>query len=353
MRILTRYFNKQLIAFFVMLLLVLAGLAWMIQILTMLKFLITYGISLWDFLGLTSLMFPFIVSIILPFVIFISALFVYNKMVADNEVTVMASVGLSPWQLARPVLRLAVFIAVIHWGLNLFVVPATQVQFYNTQWEMRYGLAHLKLQESAFTDITDNLVVFVDKVAGHDLSQLMLFDNRNKNQQMTVLAEKGKLVNTERGLSIVMTNGSVQVQGDTFTVGTFDSYDMDLNVADENMDGQFKVRRIPTRDLLNYAKNPAGLSKKHQKYVFGELCTRFLAPAMDIMLVLIAMLCLLKTSLLRRRASMSAPVAVLGMAAAMSIYMSVSSMIAGMAGMLIFAGAIVFVVIVLAAALRK
>jgi len=354
MKIITRYFNRQLAAIFIMLALVLSGLAWMVQILTMLKFLIMYGLSLFDFLFLTSLMFPFIISIILPFVVFIASLFVYNKMVSDNEVTVMASVGMSPWQLARPAVWLAIAVAAVHWTLTLAIVPASQVKFYNTQWEMRYGLAHLKLQESAFTQITDGLVVFVNKVSGNDLSQVMLFDNRDPKNQMTVLAEKGKLINTPRGLSLVMTTGSVQMKSETFTVGTFGTFDMDMNVADKNMDEQFKVRRIPTRDLLTFVRaDRNNFSDAHYKLLLAEVSSRFLAPFMDIILVLIGMLAMLKMSLLRRRASWSAPIAVLGMAATMAAYMSVSNMVVSLAGLYVFAGAIAIAIIGLLWALRK
>jgi len=354
MKIITRYFNRQLAAIFIMLTLVLSGLAWMVQILTMLKFLIIYGLSLFDFLFLTSLMFPFIISIILPFVVFIATLFVYNKMVADNEVTVMASVGMSPWRLARPAIALAVAVAIAHFALTLAIVPSSQVKFYNTQWEMRYGLAHLKLQESAFTQISDGLVVFVNKVSGNDLSQVMLFDNREPKNQMTVLAEKGKLINTPRGLSLVMTNGSVQMKSDTFTVGTFDTFDMDMNVADKNMDEQFKVRRIPTRDLLTFVReDKAEFSTAQYKLLLSEVSSRFLAPFMDIILVLIGMLAMLKMSLLRRRASWSAPIAVLGMAATMAAYMSIANMVESLSGLYIFAGAIAIAIIGLLWALRK
>ena len=341
MKILDRYLSRQLLGIFMMLLLILSGLAWMVQILTMLKFLLSYGINLWDFLYLTSLMFPFIISIILPFVLFIATLFVYNKMVADNEITVMAAVGMSPGRLARPALWLAVIIAALHSGLTLYVVPDTQVKFYTTQWEMRYGLAHLKLQESAFTPIATGLVVFVDKVSGHDLSQLMLFDERDPKSQMTVLAEKGKLVSTARGLTIVMNNGSVQINGDTWTVGTFDSYDMDMNVADKNMDDQFKVRRIPTHELLDHISQPDDFSTRQHKLMLAEICNRFTAPLMDIFLVLVGMLAMLKTTLLRRRTSMAAPVAVAGMAAAMSLQMSVPNMMDSMTDVYMFAATII------------
>jgi lipopolysaccharide export system permease protein len=347
MKIIRRYFSRQLTAIFLVLLLILSGLAWMVQILTMLKFLIAYGINLGDFLYLTSLMFPFIISIILPFVTFIATLFVYNKMVADSEITVMAATGLSPRQMALPALRLAVGAAAVHWILSLAIVPGTQVKFYNTQWEMRYGLAHLKLQESAFTQITGGLVVFVDKVSGLDMSQLMLFDNRNPESQMTVLAERGRLVNTDRGLSIVMANGSVQVKSDTFTAGTFDSYDMDMNVSDKSMDEQFKVRRIPTRELVGYLGGKDGFSEKQHRLLLAETASRFLSPIMNIILVLIGMLSLLKTSLLRRRASFAPLAAVLGMAAAMSAYMTLANSVGSIGGLWMFAAAVIAVPVVL------
>ena len=204
MRILNRYFSKQLVAIFVMLLLVLTGLAWMMQIMSMMKFLLKYGIDFGSFLWLTSLMIPFIASIVVPFVCFIAIVFVYNKFIADNEITVMAASGLSPWQIARPALRLGVLLTVLNLILNIWLVPASQSLFYDTQWNLKYGMAHMKLQEGAFTEISDGLVVYVDRVSGHDLNQVMLSDMRNPDSSNTIFAETGKLVSTVRGLSLVM-----------------------------------------------------------------------------------------------------------------------------------------------------
>lgn len=329
-----------------MLLSVLSGLAWMLQILTMLKFLMNYGINIGGFLGLTLLMLPFIVSIIMPFVIFIALIFVYNKSISDNEITVMASAGISPRRIARPGIMLAVFLALVHWGLNLWVVPSTQADFYKTQWEMRYGLAHLKLQESAFTELADNLVVFVDKVSGSDLSQMMLFDNRDPRNQMTIMAEKGKLINTARSLSVVMTNGSLQMRGNSLTTGTFDSFDMDMNLAEKGDGYSFKVRRLSTNELMKYTKELKDIGPKRAKLVMGEITNRFLGPCMNIILALICMIFLLKMPLLRRRASMAAPYAVIGMACAMSLFMTCSNFITGMTGVYI-TGAIQLITICL------
>lgn len=325
MKTLDKYFSRQLIGIFVMLLLILTGLAWMVQIMSMMKFLMNYGIELTNFLGLTAMMVPFILSIIIPFVTFIAILFVYNKMIGDNEVIVMASTGASPARIARPALVLAGVLTLAHFVLNVWIVPATQARFYDTQWNLRYGLAHLKLQEAAFTEMSHGLVVYVDKVSGHDLNHVMLSDTRNNKSQITIFAENGKLVTTMRGLSIVMTNGSLQATGNGDVIGTFDAFDMDLSVTEKSGDSAFKARRMSTTGLFKSLGQD--LTPKQHKTVLSELCNRIFGPVMNMILALLAVTILLRSSLLRRRASFAPAGAVLAMSVVMASFMSLSSML--------------------------
>ena len=310
---------------FFMLLAVLTGLAWMVQIMSMMKFLLNYGVNVGSFIGLTSLMIPFIISIIIPFVTFIAVIFVYNKLISDNEVSVMAASGLSPAQIGRPALRLAAILTIAHLVLNIFIVPVTQVEFYNMQWNLRYGLAHLKLKESAFTELSSGLVVYVDKVSGYDLSHVMLSDMRDSRSEMTIFAEKGKLVATTRGLSIVMTNGSIQGNGDATVSGTFDMFDMDLNVAEKNAMTSYRVRSVSTLNLVRDVLD-SPTAKRHRT-VLTELATRFLDPIMNLILAALCLAILLRSSLLRRRASFAPVMAVVSMAAVMAAFMTATNMV--------------------------
>ena len=298
----------------------------MMQIMAMMKFLLNYGVDFSSFVYLTSLMIPFIVSIIVPFVTFIAVIFVYNKMISENEVTVMASSGLSPWQIAKPALKFAGILTALHLILNIWIVPTSQSMFYSTQWNLRYGLAHLKLQEGAFTKLANGLVVYVDNVSGNDLNQLMISDTRKEKNQMMVFAERGKLVSTVHGLSIVTNNGSLQMSGKNgFTTGTFDSLDMDLNLVENDADMSFRVRRIPTSVLLESVNSQENI--RQHKLTLVEICTRLINPFMNLILAIVCTLILLKTSLLRRRASFAPALAVLAMAIIMASYMSVSNMV--------------------------
>ena len=210
--------------------------------------------------------------------------------------------------------------------LNIWIVPLSQNYFYDTQWNLRYGLAHLKLQESAFTNISDGLVVYVDKVSGHDMSQVMLSDTRNPKTEMVIFAETGKLVTTPRGLSIVMENGSLQAKGASMVTGTFDNFDMDLKVATRENSSSFRVRRIMSSELLKYSEDNT-LLPKHKKMVMSELSNRILMPFMNLILALVCTTILLKTSILRRRASLSPALAVLAMAVLMTLYMTSTNML--------------------------
>ena len=281
MNILGKYFRRQLLGIFIMLLMILTGLSWMMQIMTMMKFLLTYGIEFSSFLYMTSLMVPFIMSIVIPFVTFIAVIFVYNKMISENEITVMAA---------------------------------------------SYGLAHLKLQEAAFTKLADGLVVYVDNVSGYDLNQVMLSDMREKTNQVMIFAQHGKLISTSHGLSIVTDNGSLQMNGrNGFTTGTFDNLDMDLNLVESDSDLSFRVRRIPTLALLQNVFIQD--NQRQHMLTLVEICTRFISPFMNLILAIVCTLILLKSSLLRRRASFAPAVAVLAMAGIMAAYMSASNMV--------------------------
>lgn len=298
-------------------------------------------------------MIPFIVSIIVPFVTFISVIFVYNKMISENEVTIMAAAGLSPWQIAKPAIKFALVLTILHLILNIWIVPASQAKFYTTQWNLRYGLAHLKLKEGAFTQLANGLVVYVDNVSGQDLNQVMLSDMREEKNQLLIFAKRGKLVSTNHGLSIVTNNGSLQMLGKNgFTTGTFDNMDMDLNLVENDKDIAFRVRRIPTSVLLKTVFSQD--DKRQHDLTLVEICARFINPLMNLVLAIVCALILLKSSLLRRRASFAPTLAVVAMAAIMASYMSASNMVTTLTDTgLVFIGVIAVLIILIGLLIKK
>ncbi|MDR0967448.1 MAG: LptF/LptG family permease [Rickettsiales bacterium] len=348
-----RYLLRQIALFFVMLLLILTGLAWMLQILSMLKILIQYNVSIGGFMGLTTMLIPYIMTLIIPFAIFIATMFVYNRMISDREITVMMGAGLSPARIAHSAFLLTGVITAVHLLFNLWLVPASQNNFYTKQWEIRYGLAHLALQESSFNRLADDMVVFVDRVNDKDMSNLMLFDNRNPKNQIIAVAQRGKLIATNRGMSLVMDHGSIQSMGDAFVVGTFDTFDMDMNISDNRAENAFRARRISSPALIKSVSMPTIFSETEYKSLIAEVANRFLMPLMDIILVLIASIVLLKSSLLRRKMSIAPAIATIAMTGAMALFMTISGVITSVSALIALAAGQIITIICLIMALIK
>ena len=180
----------------------------------------------------------------------------------------------------------------------------------------------------------------------------MISDTRKENNQIMVFAERGKLVSTIHGLSIVTNNGSLQMSGKNgFTTGTFDSLDMDLNLVENDADMSFRVRRIPSGELLKSVSSQD--NTRQHKLTLVEICTRLINPFMNLILAIVCTLILLKTSLLRRCASFAPALAVLAMALIMSSYMSVSNMVDSLTEVGLVAIGVLIVLFVLIGLLLK
>ncbi|MDR1027024.1 MAG: LptF/LptG family permease [Rickettsiales bacterium] len=353
MKILNRYFSHQVWTGFVGFGLVLGGLAWMVQILLLLKLIIRYGVEVGGFLKLSVYTIPLLASIIAPFSLFITVMFIYNKMLESSEIAICGASGLGPWKIARPAIKIGFIVMIAHFALNLWVVPKSQESFNREQWNLRFGLGHMKIREGAFTQMTDKVVIYVEAAKNKDMSGLILRDGRGRDERY-ITSEVGKLVSLEKGLAIVMGRGGMQFSGKSSKlVGTFDSAQMDLDIGDETQGSGLRARAVPTGELIKSLGQLSKQTKKNAAKLVSEAATRFLTPIMNLLFVLIAMAALLKTNMLRRRASWAAAMAAAAMAAAETAFMSATASVAILSGFYLILGAQVAAVIVLLWILRK
>src|SRR5690348_8885526 len=139
----------------------LTALVWLIQSLRFVELVVNHGLSLVVFLELTGLLVPSFIAVILPITTFVIVQFVYQRLAGDREITVMRGAGLSPFQLSRPALVLAILAVGLGYILNLWLVPASLASFRQFQWEIRNQIAAFLLQDGVFTEVSDNLTVYV------------------------------------------------------------------------------------------------------------------------------------------------------------------------------------------------
>ncbi len=251
-----RYIFRQLLVALIAVTGGLTALVWLIQSLRFVELVVNHGLSLITFVELTGLLVPSFVAVILPITTFVVVQFIYQRLAGDREITVMRAAGLSPLALSRPALALAVLAAICGYALNLWIVPDSLTAFREFQWEIRNRIAAFLLQEGVFTQISDDLTVYVrSRDPDGTLHGILVDDGRDKTAHATILAESGRLTEGPSGPRVLLINGSRQEidhQTGRLNVLTFGQNELDL--ADNQANSTERLRdmsEVSLRELLH------------------------------------------------------------------------------------------------------
>lgn len=229
---LTRYILRQSLGTAVFVTVALSAAIWLTQSLRLVDLIVNRGLSAELFFYLGMLILPRFVDIVLPIGIFIAVLFTYNKLIAESEIVVMRAAGLSQFGLAKPALILSFIGVLVLFALSAYLLPTANRAFKDMQFEIRNKFVSAVLQEGTFATISDNLTVYVrGRDRNGELAGFLVQDERDRAKPITIVAERGAVVETENGSRVLLANGNRQ-QLDRATgklsVLMFDKYTLDL-----------------------------------------------------------------------------------------------------------------------------
>jgi lipopolysaccharide export system permease protein len=264
-----RYLFRQLFIALIAVTLGLAALIWLTQSLRFVELVVNHGLSFGVFLHLTGLLIPSFIAVILPITCFVVTQFTFQRLTGDRELTVMRAAGLSPWALSRPALANAFLAMAMSFALNLWIVPDTLKTFREFQWEIRNKVAAFLLQEGVFTQVSDDLTVYVRRrEPDGTLRGILVDDARQPNTHATILAESGRVIDSPTGPRVLLYDGSrqeIDKQTGRLNVLTFGQNSVDL-ARDNKNDQKLGVdsSEVPLDWLLNpapYVTNPHDVPK--------------------------------------------------------------------------------------------
>ena len=112
---------------------------------------------------------PQVIALLTPLAIFVGAVWSLNRIHRDSEIVVAQAAGMSRWQVASPVLRLAVICAVLHLGVNLWVQPLAQRALREAVAEARADLAAALIRPGQFTTNGERLMFYAREQVGGEL----------------------------------------------------------------------------------------------------------------------------------------------------------------------------------------
>jgi lipopolysaccharide export system permease protein len=238
MKIYLRYLVWQLILPALIATLAFSGAVWLSQSLRFVDLIVNKGLPLTTFLYLTALLFPSLLLVVMPFALFCAVLFAYHRLSIESELTVMQAVGLGHLQLALPGLILSLVITAIGYANSLYIMPTAFRGFMDLQYEASRDFSHLLLQPGVFNAPIRNLTVYVRETTEDGrLAGILVHDERDPKLPVTMMAEHGVLVQSDRGPLFVLEKGNrqeIDLSGETprdLSVLHFASYTLDLAAA--------------------------------------------------------------------------------------------------------------------------
>lgn len=208
----------------------LALIALLTQGLTQLGLIVENRQSMLVYLWVSVLAAPQIVSLLMPIALFIATAGALNVSHRENEIVVAQASGMSNWQVASPVMRLAALAAILHLGLNLWIQPAASRELRETVSEASTDLAASLVREGMFMQHGDGLTTFARRVNGAEMRDLLVSDARNPGEVVTFISKTAFLAEMEGSPVLVLRDGQRQTLRDNgaLEVLTFDQSPFDL-----------------------------------------------------------------------------------------------------------------------------
>jgi len=148
------------------------------------------------FFKMFALTLPKLFEVILPVSLAITTLFIYNKMIMDNEIVVMRACGFNQFQLAKPVLFIGFASSVILMIFSLWLTPISINEVKAMRFDLGTKYSSFLIREGIFNTFGDGLTVYVrEKRNNGEMLGIMIHDSRDKDKPpVTITAKKGQML---------------------------------------------------------------------------------------------------------------------------------------------------------------
>lgn len=246
---------------------------------------------------------PQVIALLTPLAVFVATIWSLNKLHRDNEVVVAGAAGMTRWDIASPILRLAVLAAIVHLGVNLWIQPSAQRVLRETVQDARTDLATSLVRPGQFTTAGEGLTVFARESRGGDLIGVLISDNRaTETDSRDYLAQRGRFVEVDGVPSIIMWEGQIHQidENGALSVLNFDQSTFDLTpFVDDNAAVVLKASDRYLHELL-YIDTTSYQELQDQEAFLSEANARLTTPLVSIAMALIAVMAVLGGDFSRR-----------------------------------------------------
>ena len=295
MTIFERYVFRQAGSALLIILLSLSSIVWVALALRQLNVVTSQGQDVWMLIKMTTLALPNLMAIIAPFSLLIACIHTLNRLNGDSELIVLTASGATVWRAARPLLVLALLVALGVAFVNHLAMPWSLKLLREYIVQVRANILTQVIQPGAFSSPEEGLTFHIrERAPNEELLGLIVHDTRNKELNQSYLAERGVIVQRPPSNFLVMTKGHIVRRNDKdepAQIIAFEKYAVDLDQFEKKMDDDaddLKPRERYLSELL-YPEATSGSYRKAPGKFRAELHERFANPLYPLAFALIAL----------------------------------------------------------------
>ena len=242
-----RYIFRQLLTTTLFVAVTLTCVVWLTQSLRFAEMIVNRGLSVSLFAYFTMLLLPSFLVVILPIALFVAVMFVYNRLLLDSELVVLRASGCSQFAIARPAITLTFFVTLFCYALNLYFMPVSYREFKDLQSTLRNSYPTVLIQEGVFSTVMEGVTVYVSRRGrGDELFGIIVHDARNREQPITMMAERGAIVSGKSSPRVLLVTGSRQMVDEkdgSLSLLYFDRYSFDISAIEKSIVGRWREPR--------------------------------------------------------------------------------------------------------------
>ncbi|WP_018261031.1 LPS export ABC transporter permease LptF [Methylobacterium sp. WSM2598] len=255
MKQIERYIFRIALGAFLACLAGLTGVIWVTQALRELDLVTAKGQTVLIFFLITGLSIPALLTVVAPVALFMAVVHALNRLNGDSELIVMSAAGMSPRQLLRPFLTLALIVSAALGFLTIQVLPSSFQELRDLLTRVRGDFIANVVQEGQFTSLDNGITFhFRERAPGGVLLGIFMQDRREAGRSVTYLAERGQALDLDGQTYLVLEKGSIHRQQQNSrdaSIISFARYAVDLAAfTPPDTDTVYKPRERSTAQLL-------------------------------------------------------------------------------------------------------
>jgi lipopolysaccharide export system permease protein len=306
------YIFNQLLRTTLALTLVLVGIIWLFQTIRILELVVNRGAAVGDFLVMSVASMPLWLMIAIPISGFIAVNWVFSRILADRELLVMQSIGLSPLQLAKAPIALGIFLTTFLAVNTVYILPTSFGVYKDLQFKLRNSIPTILLRDGVFIEVVDDMTMFIGSRDDNDIMRdLFIHDARINNRIITMTAQSGEFIERDGSPTLILQNGERSernAEGQSGAVLLFDTHSVTItrNSSQKTERATIDINEDSISNLLSpdAAQSPQYYLQRH-----AEGHYRIASPWLGLGLALLSAAIILRGQIRRdlrtRRASLN------------------------------------------------